>query len=121
MQSFALRCCRDTVGTLHSLFTTVAEYLFGACFSGNRRYLVEHTEKGQTMSWKWEMNDGSKWVSNGLRFATEQEARAYGVNLSMRWFSPIAAVNNCRATECEDAVTENNAGAFKPAGHRVQL
>lgn len=73
------------------------------------------------MSWKWEMNDGGKWISNGLRFATKEEAEAYGVNLSMRWFSPIADVKNCRATECDDPVTENNAQAFKPAGHRVQL
>lgn len=73
------------------------------------------------MSWKWEMNDGGKWISNCLRFATEAEAKAYGVNLSMRWFNPIAAVDNGRAAECDDPVTENNEQAFKPAGHRVSL
>ena len=73
------------------------------------------------MSYKWEMNDHGRWISNGLRFATELEARDYGQNLSLRWFAPIADVLNCRATKCDDAVTEGNVAAFKPAGHRVTL
>ena len=75
------------------------------------------------MSWKWEMNDNGKWISNGLRFATKLEAEEYGFNLSMRWFAPIAAIDNCRSVECSEEITDpdTNAGAFKPAGHRVSL
>jgi hypothetical protein len=73
------------------------------------------------MSFKWEMNDGGKWISNGLRFASKEGAEAYGLNLSLRWFAPISQFDNCRATECEEPVTEHNAEAFQPAGHRVAL
>jgi hypothetical protein len=73
------------------------------------------------MSWKWEMNDGGKWISNALRFATKEEAEAYGDNLAMRWFTALSDPANCRAVECGDPVTEGNAEAFKPAGHRVTL
>ena len=73
------------------------------------------------MSFKWEMNDGGKWISNGLRFATKEEAEAYGDNLAMRWFTALSDPANCRATECADPVTEGNAAAFKPAGHRVTI
>ena len=73
------------------------------------------------MSWRWEMNDNGKWISNGLRFSTAAEAAEWGKNLSMRWFDPVADATNGRATECSDPVTEGNAFAFKPAGHRVQL
>jgi len=73
------------------------------------------------MSWKWEMNDGGCWIFNGLRFATKEEAEAYGDNLAMRWFTRISDPANCRAVESDDPVTEGNAEAFKPAGHRVTI
>jgi hypothetical protein len=73
------------------------------------------------MSWKWQMNDNGTWISNSLRFATKEECERYGVNLSQRWFARIADVDNCRAVECVDLVTEGNERAFKPAVHQVQL
>jgi hypothetical protein len=73
------------------------------------------------MSYKWEMNDGGKWISNGLRFATREEAVSYGENLAMRWLVPLSNPGNCRATECDDPETLDNGAAFKPAGHRVTL
>ena len=68
------------------------------------------------MSWKWELCDNGTWISNSLRFATETEARAYGFDLSVRWLVPMSAVDKCRATRCDDPVTE---GAVKTAGQIV--
>ena len=68
------------------------------------------------MSWKWVC--GEEQTSNALRFATKKECDEYGNNLAGRWFgmpSPALSV------ECDDPVTEDNAAAFKPAGHRVTL
>ena len=68
------------------------------------------------MSWKWVC--GEEQTSNALRFATKAECETYGDNLAMRWYGmplPRAAI------ECDDPVTEDNAAAFKPAGHRVTL
>lgn len=54
------------------------------------------------MSWKWEMQDGDKWITNGLRFATEAEAKQYGSDLGMRW---LAMPEPARAAESDDPVT----------------
>lgn len=68
------------------------------------------------MSWKWCV--GKEQASNALRFATKEEAEAYGFNLACRWF---AMPSPAEAIESDDPVTEGNETAFKPAGHRVQL
>lgn len=52
-----------------------------------------------TKSWKAEVRDGGKWISNGLRFATEQEAKDWGYNLLLRWLG----VQDHRATPSSDA------------------
>lgn len=39
-------------------------------------------------SFKAEMHVGNKWYSNALRFATENEAKAYALNLFSRWTVP---------------------------------
>jgi hypothetical protein len=54
------------------------------------------------MSWKWEMLDNGKWITNGLRFATESEAKQYGFDLGMRW---LAMPEPARAAESADPVT----------------
>ena len=41
------------------------------------------------------------WASNGLRFASKEEAEAYARDLFMRWFS----VNEHRVTPCADKPT----------------
>jgi len=41
-----------------------------------------------------------KWYGNALRFATEEEAQAYVVDLAMRW----TAVRDVRVVESEDPV-----------------
>ena len=43
----------------------------------------------------------SEYVANQLRFATEQEARAYGENLADRW----TMVKDWRVAESPDEVT----------------
>ncbi len=53
------------------------------------------------MSWKWEMNDHGKWITNAIRFATKEEAEKYGFDLSMRW---LAMPEPARAAESEDPV-----------------
>jgi hypothetical protein len=42
----------------------------------------------------------TKWVSNGVRFATADEAEAAGQELSMRWF----ALDQWRAAESDEPV-----------------
>jgi len=37
------------------------------------------------MSWRWEMCDNGKWISNAVRFPTNGEAEAYGNDLAWRW------------------------------------
>lgn len=49
-------------------------------------------------SWKCEVHAEGEWVSNGLRFATEQEALNYGTDLLSRWFLP----DDHRAVQSED-------------------
>lgn len=44
-------------------------------------------------------NGDREWVSNGLRFATEQEAKDYGHDLFLRW----TAVNEWTVLPSEDA------------------
>ena len=52
-------------------------------------------------SWKWEMNDHGKWITNAVRFATEAEAEHYGNDLASRWTGmPTLA----RAARSDDAV-----------------
>ena len=46
-------------------------------------------------------DDSGKWVGNGLRFATEEEAQAYATNLMMRW----TAVRDTRVVPSSDPVT----------------
>jgi hypothetical protein len=56
------------------------------------------------MSWKAEViaDSSGHWVANGLRFATEAEAQAYGRDLYSRW----TLVTAVRAVESEDPVTQ---------------
>jgi len=51
-------------------------------------------------SWKPEVqtDDTGKWYGNGLRFATEQEAKDSAHDLMMRWM----AVNDTRAEPSDD-------------------
>jgi len=54
------------------------------------------------MSWKSEViaDSSGQWVGNGLRFATQEEAKAYGQDLSWRW----TAVRSVRETESPEPV-----------------
>jgi hypothetical protein len=53
------------------------------------------------MSWRAEYADDSgRWTTNGLRFATKQEAEDYVSELAIRW----TAVRETRAVECDDPV-----------------
>ena len=66
------------------------------------------------MSWKNEViaDSSGVWVTNALRFATEDEAKRYGQNLFMRW----TLVREFRAVECDDPVnyTCDEHGSAKP-------
>ena len=55
------------------------------------------------MSFKPEViaDSSGKWSSNALRFATEEEARIYVDDLTMRW----TAVRDTRVVEAEEPVT----------------
>ena len=52
-------------------------------------------------SWKWEMNDNGKWITNGIRFATKEEADKYGFDLGMRW---MGMPEPARSAEFDDPV-----------------
>lgn len=54
------------------------------------------------MSYKAEViaDSSGEWVSNALRFATEQEALAYGKDLAWRW----TLVRELRVIASDDAV-----------------
>jgi hypothetical protein len=54
------------------------------------------------MSYKVEViaDDSGKWCSNSLRFATEEEARAYGDDLFVRW----TAVREWRVVPSDEEV-----------------
>jgi hypothetical protein len=61
------------------------------------------------MSWKPEvivLEEPGRWLSNGLRFATEQEALDNARNLMGRWI----LVTKYRATECSDPVNSRWVG-----------
>ena len=45
--------------------------------------------------------DGDKWSGNALRFASEDEAQAYVIDLMMRW----TAVSNTRVITVDEPVT----------------
>jgi len=51
------------------------------------------------MSWKAEIKTAGDrdWVGNGLRFATDEEARLYAASLACRW----TAVREWRVVECK--------------------
>lgn len=55
------------------------------------------------MSWKAEViaDNSGQWVSNGLRFATQQEAEGYARDLMYRW----TAVREIRTVEVDEPVT----------------
>ena len=55
------------------------------------------------MSFKAEViaDASGQWCSNGLRFATEQDAKIYVDDLMMRW----TAVRDTRVVQCSDPVT----------------
>jgi len=58
-------------------------------------------------SWKPEVLVNGKWATNGLRFATQEEAFGSVMELRMRWW----AVEDARTAESEDPVNyrfENN-------------
>jgi len=54
-------------------------------------------------SWKSEViaDRSGKWYSNGVRFATKQEADDYGRDLMGRW----TLVTDVRSTEADEPVT----------------
>lgn len=60
------------------------------------------------MSWKPEViaDSTGQWYSNGLRFATEQEAKDYVADLAMRW----TAVRDTRVVKSDDTVTHTMIG-----------
>jgi hypothetical protein len=65
------------------------------------------------MSWKTEViaDNSGKWAGNGLRFATEDEAKKYVADLKGRWF----LVTDTRVGEVDEPVTHkwtNTAGAL---------
>jgi len=67
------------------------------------------------MSWKPEViaDSSGKWIPNGLRFATRQEAEDNARDLSWRW----TAVRDTRATESDDPVNYRWAdGKLEPVG-----
>src|SRR4029079_1125944 len=49
----------------------------------------KESPNGRTMSYKVEViaDDSGKWVSNALRFPTEERAKQYGRDLAARWTS----------------------------------
>ena len=55
-------------------------------------------------SWKIEVNTAGDppdaWTSNGLRFASKEEADQYGLDLAMRW----TAVRDVRSVPDEEPV-----------------
>ena len=55
------------------------------------------------MSWKAEIiaDPNGEWTGNALRFAAEEEADAYALDLAWRW----AAVRKSRVVECEQPIT----------------
>jgi hypothetical protein len=53
------------------------------------------------LAWKADMLVGGGWVSNSLRFATQEEAAGYARDLFARW----TLVQEWRAVACDDAVT----------------
>ena len=52
------------------------------------------------MSWKPEVFTDGEWCGNGMAFATEPEALAWGRDLLMRWFVP----KDYRAVESDEPV-----------------
>lgn len=61
------------------------------------------------MSFKCEVIADSTgvWCSNGLAFATKEEAETYGVNLMIRW----SAVRDSRAVKSDEPVNYRFEGA----------
>lgn len=55
------------------------------------------------MSWKMEVQADSTgtWAGNGLRFATEEEAKDYALDLFRRW----TLVTSTRVVEVDEPVT----------------
>lgn len=51
-------------------------------------------------SWKTEVFVDGSWSSNALRFATKDEAVAYGIELLSRWWVP----SDKRAVESDEPV-----------------
>ena len=54
------------------------------------------------MSWAPEVFVDGQWAGNALRFATEEEAAAYGRALLARWFVPT----DSRAAPSDDPVSD---------------
>jgi hypothetical protein len=52
-------------------------------------------------------DNSGKWVGNGLRFATEEEAQAYVTDLMMRW----TAVRDTRVVPSADHPTHRIIGS----------
>jgi hypothetical protein len=46
-----------------------------------------------------------RWIGNGLRFATAEEALAYATDLQGRWMGCKAGADNRRAGESTDPVS----------------
>lgn len=61
------------------------------------------------MSWKCEVlaDSSGVWCSNGLAFATKEEAETYGIDLALRW----SAVRDSRAVESDEPVNYRMEGA----------
>jgi len=65
------------------------------------------------MSWKTEVFAENEWVSNRLRYATEQEAIAAGHELLSRWYVP----SDSRAVE----IPTDTVNYKFENGHNVRL
>jgi hypothetical protein len=55
------------------------------------------------MSFKVEViaDSSGQWVGNGLRFATHDKAKVYGLDLALRW----TAVRDFRIVKCSEPET----------------
>jgi len=112
----------DLGHALHELVTDwivrrVADLSFAAVRRLVRR-IPQHsrcTSGGVPMSYASEVvaDSSGKWCGNALRFATHEEAAAYGRDLFMRW----TAVREARVVESDDPVNyvwSRSTGRAKP-------
>jgi len=73
-----------------------------SCVSVMQCKFYKKLKKGDEMSYKVEVlvAGETEWATNSLRFATREEAEAYGLDLFRRWL----AVRKWRVAESDDPV-----------------